>query len=224
MSIRFASGSGHLWRAQPLGDDFTVQDWSLLPAYERARAEAIGHRAARTRFVVGRALLRRSITELLPHLDARSHLVSVAPSGRPRIAQYPDLDISLSHTAGLTVAAVSSVGPTGIDVEPLGRSDLPRLDRWLTRAERRDLDALAPEPRNYRLLESWVAKEAVLKSCDHLGAVTRRSIEVRRSQDGPVEAITTAIEPPATAALFSYQLQGAYLMAIAIHLRLHPPP
>jgi 4'-phosphopantetheinyl transferase len=219
MNTWFPSGSGLVWRTRRLGDGFTMEDWQLLADDERARARAIRHRAARARFVTARALLRRSISELLPQRDARSHHLIVAPSGRPWLAEHPDIDISLSHTADFAVAAVSRTGPVGIDVEPLGRSDLPRPDGWLTGEERRLLDALPPEARNARLLESWVAKEASLKACDHLGPVARRDIEIRRRRHGPLQAITTAPGPSATTDITSYQLHGGYLMAIATHLR-----
>jgi 4'-phosphopantetheinyl transferase len=219
MSNACASGSGLLWRARGLGNGVTMEDWRLLAEDERGRAAAIGHRAARTRFVAGRALLRRSISELLPHLDARSHRLTVARSGRPWLAEHPDVAVSLSHTAGLVVAAVSRDGPVGIDVEPLGRSELPRADDWLTDEERRRLGALPPEARDARLLESWVAKEASLKACDHLGPISRRNIEIRGRRQDALEAITTAYGPSVTTDIISYHLHGGYLMAIATHRR-----
>lgn len=209
---------GLVWRTCRFGEH-TAEDWRLLSPDERTRAAAIGHHAARTRFIVGRSLLRRTIRGYLPAIGTQGPAIVVAPSGRPYLAGLPDVHVSLSHMDG-TAAAVVSLGPVGIDVEASGRDDLPPIRRWLTVDERRLLDVLAPPARLERLLALWVAKEAALKAWDHLGPADRRSIELR---DGPDSASMTAVGPNATAHLLIRGLHGAYLMAIATHVRPFPP-
>jgi len=111
-------------------------------------------RAARSRFLAGRAALLRAaaaagepdvvIEALCPDCGA-SH-------GRPRAtgASHP-LHLALSHAAGSAFAVAARV-PVGIDAEPL---DTPELRRAA-------VDALAPGRGD--ALRRWTAIEAVLKA------------------------------------------------------------
>ena len=199
---------GQVFGTCPIRNEPSGSDWASLTEPEAERAAAIAHPAARTRFVVGRALLRRTILELRPDLGTQPIELVLEPSGRPHVDGHPELGISLSHTIGLA-AAVCSAGAVGIDVERRTRNDFPPPDAWLTPDERQRLAAVAPADARVWLLRLWVAKEATMKACDAWGLVTRRQLEVRPDPSGHdlVVAVAVAVDPAATGATLETELQ-----------------
>ncbi len=176
------------WRACPIAEGCGTSVAGRLRdvgASGRARAAEISHPAARARFVVGRALLHGMVAERWPHRHGPELGVELDASGRPQPIAPDGLEVSVSHTHGLAVAAVSRVGAIGIDVESLARTDLPEAGAWLTARELRRLAALPHSERRTQLLHLWVAKEATLKACRRVGTTTLRGIEVwaRRDRD-----------------------------------------
>lgn len=89
-----------------------------------------------------------------------------APGGRPYLRGHPELEVSLGHTRGLLVAAVSARGRVGVDVEPAGRGvyGTPLVAEMTTPYERSALAALPEEERNAALVRLWTRKEAYTKA------------------------------------------------------------
>jgi 4'-phosphopantetheinyl transferase EntD len=168
-----------IWRTCPILGEPSSVDEAWLTGPERRRADAIAHPARKTRFVVGRALLRRTILELRPDLEGSALALTIASSGRPHLSGHPELSISISHTRGLAVAAASTLGTVGIDVEPRSRNDLPPVHAWLTDDEQRRLLAQPVPAVPSWLLNLWVAKEAVMKTSDPGHPIARVDLEVR---------------------------------------------
>jgi phosphopantetheinyl transferase len=133
----------------------------LSPA-ERQRAERIGDRGLRDRYIVVRVALHDSLERnISPNATARTDTARCPACGRP--SRKPTLEgtaahVSLSHTAELVTIALSNVG-VGIDVE---RRDTPRdlalAARWFTSSEQRLLADGA-----VRFRDLWARKEAVGK-------------------------------------------------------------
>jgi 4'-phosphopantetheinyl transferase len=169
---------GPVWRTCPIFDQPGPEDEAWLTGAERLRADTIGHPAARTRFVVGRSLLRRTILELRPELHRSDLALGLASSGRPQLSGHPELAISISHTRGLAAVAVAVVGGVGIDVEPRARVDLPPVGAWLTRDEQRRMLARPGCDVPTWLLNLWVVKEAVIKATDPGYPIARVDLEV----------------------------------------------
>jgi 4'-phosphopantetheinyl transferase EntD len=209
-----------VWRTCPIHDQPDREDWAWLAPHDRAHAEAIGHGQARIRFVVGRALLRRTIAELRPDLHAPSLELGIAASGRPYVVGHRDLRLSLSHTRGLAAAAVSSRGTLGIDVEPSSRGGLPPTQAWLTPDEERHLATLPPEAASRWLLDLWVAKEAAIKACDER-PVARRDLEVRGRSGGTRPTLAVVLGAGAAAPAVAMDLMWpsddpGFALAIAL--------
>ena len=171
-----------VWRTCPIAEGSGTSVAGRLRdvgASGRARAAEIPHPAARARFVAGRALLHGMVAERRPHRHGTELGIEVDGSGRPHPCASDGLEVSVSHTHGLAVAAVSPVGTIGIDVEPLTRTDLPATRVWLTARELRRIAALPAPERRMQLLHLWVAKEATFKACRRVGTATLRGTEVQ---------------------------------------------
>ncbi|MFF8971237.1 4'-phosphopantetheinyl transferase family protein [Streptomyces sp. NPDC014995] len=110
--------------------------------------------------------------------------------GKPYVAGDPGLRVSLSHTRGLALVAVSRDGPTGVDVERL----VPLRDPSALR--RQVLSAWEAErwppgregPLHEGLFTHWTCKEAVLKALGTglAGDLTAVRVTPGARRDGPV--------------------------------------
>lgn len=176
---------GLSWATRTIGDEASPEDWASLSEPDVATAADFTNPAAMTRFVATRALLRALVVQRRPALARADVTFVVSPSGRLEVAGHPDLAVSSSHTRSFAAAAVAEDGPVGIDVEALGRDDVPRPAAWLTPAELAGLEHLEGQVgheadlHRLMLLHLWVAKEAVIKAWPGPGGTTRRRIEIR---------------------------------------------
>lgn len=186
---------------------------------DRRRADAITAPAARRRFVVARALLRRLVVSGVPDLCAGPIAITASPSGRPVLLGREDVFLSASHTRGMVAAAVSTLGGVGIDVEPADRRELPPLHAWLHDTERVQEVGADAYTRHQRLVARWVAKEAVLKACDL--AVTRRQVVVHRGRDGHGVAVLHDHDdlPGPVMTLRWVQIGSGFVLAVGIGAR-----
>lgn len=235
MSPAVDVSTGIVWRTCPIRASPSAGARAWLTQHDLLKGEGISHPAARTRFLVARALLRRTIAEARPDLGWRVLDIRTARSGRPTVVDIdPELDpflapnldpkledhlglyLAVSHTRELAAVAVSSVTPVGIDVEPLGRADLPPAKIWLTPAEQDEYAELPPSRRRAQLLRLWVAKEAALKASDATRARLRRELGVRDS--GEVERVPTSegdAEPAVIGQVVWHEIDARFLLALA---------
>ncbi|TXI02568.1 MAG: 4'-phosphopantetheinyl transferase superfamily protein [Rhizobium sp.] len=133
---------------------------------EIARAAAFRSCAARRLFVGGRLLCRNVIGRLLDCAPAALSL-TITPSGRPHLPDYPDIDFNLSHTEDRVLLAICHGGRVGVDIERVdalsamdAREIMPLL---LSKQEFGFLQELTPRQRQAAMLSCWVRKEAALK-------------------------------------------------------------
>ncbi len=83
--------------------------------------------------------------------------------------------VSVSHTDGYAVVALSHDGEIGIDVESLSRDILPVSARFM---QSELLDDILPCKRNFVALVHWCAKEALFKIVGNLGGNFKDNILV----------------------------------------------
>jgi 4'-phosphopantetheinyl transferase len=87
------------------------------------------------------------------------------PAGKPELVGAA-FRVSLAHTGGVALVAVTEGRDVGVDVEPVR----PDSDRWslvdhaLTPDERRQLEGVPPARRAQAFLSIWTRKEALLKA------------------------------------------------------------
>ncbi|WP_371555017.1 4'-phosphopantetheinyl transferase superfamily protein [Streptomyces longwoodensis] len=140
-------------------------------------------------------------------------------SGKPYVAGDPGLRVSLSHTDGLALVAVSRDGPVGVDVERLVR---PVDPRGLRRQVLSDQEAaLWPAERDGPLCEGllthWTCKEAVLKALGTglAGDPTAVRVTPGARRSGPVR-LQHAPGPPRRWRLHLLDVGPGYRAAVAV--------
>ncbi|MFF1410599.1 4'-phosphopantetheinyl transferase family protein [Streptomyces sp. NPDC058289] len=121
------------------------------------------------------ALLRRAAAAVLG-VGPEGLTVAREPGGRPYVVSRPGatdrgsrppvrVNVSVSHTRGLTAVAVCTGGDVGVDVEPA--RELPAVAlarRWFAEEDVRWIEGHAPALRARALLWVWTHKEALGKA------------------------------------------------------------
>lgn len=138
------------------------QALASLSERDAAHALRIPHAGERKRFVVGRHLLRRALTEAIG--EERCFEVEQRGGGKPHLVHGPPhLDFSISHAEGAVAVAVSMQGRVGLDIE---RSVGLDPDSIASVFSARELAALAELPAAEKpraCLRAWIEKEAAGK-------------------------------------------------------------
>jgi 4'-phosphopantetheinyl transferase len=183
----------HVWRAS-LDQPPTVYARleRLLSAPEREHASRYQHENLRTRYVVGRGLLR---TLLGSYAGARPGEIefSYGEQGKP-FAPGGFPWFNLSHSGPVALFAFSSSAEVGIDVELEGRTVAGQriAERFFSPAEAVKLRAL-PEPLQARaFLTCWTRKEAFIKARGDGLSLPLRSFEVTLEPGQPAALLRTA--------------------------------
>jgi 4'-phosphopantetheinyl transferase len=140
----------------------------LLSADERARWQRFIPADAKLQFLVGRALLRTSLSRFDPTPPAAWAFRSNA-WGRPEIdagAAPHRLCFNLSHTTGLVACAITAERAVGIDAEDTlrGGALLDIADRYFAPGEVAALRALPREQQRDRFFDYWTLKESYIKA------------------------------------------------------------
>ncbi|WP_435228729.1 4'-phosphopantetheinyl transferase family protein [Streptomyces sp. Tue6028] len=166
-----------LWRCLALLSRKELRRWRTMVPSQRA-LHASAHAALRS---VTAAYAGRHPSEVA---FVRGRL------GKPHVAGDPGLRVSLAHTEGVSLVAVSRDGPVGVDVErirPLrDPAGLRRQVLCDEEAERWPADREGPL--NSGLFTHWACKEAVLKALGSglAGDLTAVRVDPGARREGPV--------------------------------------
>ncbi len=138
---------------------------TFLSQDEQLRANRFRDLSQRQRWAASRSYLRHVLSQ---YVDEPPDAIrfDYGTFGKPVLASHPAVHFSLSHAGELAVAAVTTIGPVGVDVEPL--RSFPQLAGMMslsmTASERAVLDQCSEEERATWFLHGWTRKEAVLKA------------------------------------------------------------
>ena len=142
---------------------------ALLSSDERARCLHLRDEQRQHQFVIGRALCRQVLSRYAPVLP-QDWRFALGPRGKPAIAG-PDLPrpmwFSLSHTNGVSICAVTGVGPEiGVDIERIdaGRNALEIAEQFFPDAEAAALRKLPSARRAEAFVRMWALKESYVKA------------------------------------------------------------
>lgn len=162
-----AWGQVDIWAAVPEAVAAPQLDelWASLSAAEQARATGFALAAARRRFIVTRALLRRALSRYAELAPERWVFVP-GPHGKPGLVGEQaalGLCFNVSHTPGLALCAVAR-SDVGVDVQDITRPPPGVGERYLSALERQALAAAPESERVDRFFERWTLKEAYVKA------------------------------------------------------------
>jgi len=159
----------HLWLAGGDGGDAAAASWlPILSPAERSRYESIRPTHVRYEFLLGRALLRSTLSRYTPVAPA-AWVFRETARGRleldaPRDA--PALRFNIAHAEGLVACLVTHRAACGVDVEhPRRRLDIGRFaGRFYAPHEAAAVRRAAPADRAALFYSIWTLKEAYLKA------------------------------------------------------------
>lgn len=168
---RLDPGTAHVWAVDlAMVDESAVQDCRILLSEEELdRAQRFRFERDRRAFLVSHALLRTTLTWVVPDVRPQDWSFATAPKGRPEIDQpgvVPWLRFNTSHTIGLVACVVTTEIDCGVDVEAITPlPDLKLLARQvLAPSERAHIDALPDNERLCDFFRLWTLKEAYAKA------------------------------------------------------------
>lgn len=220
-------GALHLWAFLLAGAGATTAaDADLLSPDEAARAKRFRFERDRSRFIAGRATLRRVLASYLD-ADPRSLSFSYGPAGKPEIAGPQAMDklsFNLSNSADWALLAVSRGRCLGVDLERIPDSeDLAAVaKRFFAAAEAAALATYDRPLYAEAFCAIWTRKEALLKafgaglslpldgfcvSTDPRQPARLLSTEFRPAEAQRWTLLDVALEPP---------LAGTFRAALAV--------
>jgi 4'-phosphopantetheinyl transferase len=185
-------GEVHVWQAsleRPVQVVALMRD--LLSADERERADRYRFERHRSRYTVGRALLR---TLLARYTDTQADELAFdyGEFGKPSLSAGPSFN--LSHSGAVALYAFATTGELGIDVE-LDDADFAKdkiAERFFSPAEVRVLRSLPPADQPRAFLRCWTRKEAFIKARGDGLSLALDSFDVTLTPDVPAALLRTA--------------------------------
>jgi 4'-phosphopantetheinyl transferase len=177
-----------------------------LASQEQARVARLRMEDDRSRFTLGRALIRECLRSYVPQLDEEIPF-AYTPRGRPYLAENEAIHFSISHTHDLVAVAVTAGGQVGIDLEFL-RRDLNPIELARRIFSEKDFHAfeMVPEKEKLRIFfRAWTRKEAYLKARGEGISAGLEQVTVSFSAEQP-SLMEDARDPSATEAWRVYSL------------------
>ena len=165
-----APGEVHIHRfCLDMEDKERARLHSFLSPDELVRADRLRNLQIRNRFVVGRGVLRETLTGYLG-TEPGSLCLTVGDHGKPELSAGQGangLCFNLSHADNLALLAVSGNCELGIDLE-LSHDDLPfqgMAAQFFSAREQAELFSLPAGLQLEAFYRCWTRKEAYLKGC-----------------------------------------------------------
>lgn len=172
-----------------------IDDPRLLDLLDRGERERADRRADPHPFITAHALLRRLVadeTGVDPRsLDFKKRCATCGTDrhGKPHVVGMRDVHVSVSYGDRMAVAAVTSLGEVGVDVEDLESADFDGFSSvTLDPTERPQLAELTGDELLSARAQLWSRKEAILKATGH-GLVVDPSQVLVSAHDVPAELI-----------------------------------
>ncbi len=194
---------------------------SLLSHEELQRLQRFTHDKSRRLFLVGRALLRKTLSQYTGH-DPRGLEFRYNAHGKPSLKTpvEPPLEFSVSHTRGLAVCAVALGDPLGVDVERdrTVSNPLEIARRFFAPAEAAALEKLPAERRGAAFIELWTLREAFVKARG-VGLMTRPAdfaFSLSADREATVSFNESSEKSPDDWQFARFRLATDYQVALAI--------
>ena len=191
-SRELSPGEVHVWLARP-----EAIPARQLEAYVPLESGEERERRLRLRFehhrierLVAVALVRTSLSRYAP-VEPADWIFQRNDRGRPDLAPGqcdPALAFNLSHTRGLVACAVARQAEVGVDVEWTARRGrtVAIADRFFSRREVRELQALPDARRRDRFFDYWTLKESYIKARGMGLAIPLRAFSFHLDDASPI--------------------------------------
>lgn len=153
-----------------LSDADTASNAALLDVDESRRLLRLMVAEDRRDYAAAHALLRRSLTHVIPDIEPSAWRFERTARGKPFLSPaqvgIPPVRFSLAHTHGLVACIVSKCAEVGVDVESRSRPiDVGLLMRDICSVdEQQQINMTAFSARADRFFDLWILKEAYLKA------------------------------------------------------------
>ena len=159
----------HLWFLSTNAFDETelARTAGVLSAEEQSRGERFAYEKDRRSYILAHWLLRMALSQYVK-IPPASWEFTRALLGKPALTtpvEGTNLEINLSHTAGMVACAVTGVGAVGVDVETIKpRDHLQLARRFFAPEEVSQLEQLPADRRAHAFFRFWTQKEAYIKA------------------------------------------------------------
>jgi 4'-phosphopantetheinyl transferase len=204
--MEIVEGEIEIWRVAlgPVGEE----EFAVLSAEERERAERTRSAAAREAFVACRAALRRILGAASGQRPEAIRLM-VTREGKPDFEERPGgLHFNVSHSGMTGLVALRRGGPVGVDVEVVREVADPAgvARRFFQQEEVAALEKLGYCSRAF--LGVWTRKEAVVKALGSGLAGVLGRFAVGCDPDDAAPAVVWQGEPPGRLEIRTLALAG----------------
>lgn len=210
----------HVWQASLDREGAEVSRLrGLLAADERARADRFRFERDRSRYTVGRGVLRILLGRYLD-LPAQDVAVEYGSFHKPRLADGR-LWFNVSHSGPLAMFAFTTAGEVGIDVE-LDDRDFAQeriAERFFSPAEVSALRSLPQPLQPLGFLTCWTRKEAFIKARGDGMSLALDSFDVTLDPGAPALLLRTAwseVEPRQWSFRDISDPSAGYVAAVAV--------
>ena len=212
----------HVWRASLVRPDHVIDRMrGLLSEDERERADRFRFERDRSRYIVGRGLLRELLARYLQRPPA-DLTFEYGEFGKPTLPSGPWFN--LSHSGPLALYAFSSLGEVGVDIEldegeRAHERSIAIAERFFSASEVKALRSLPPEARPRAFLSCWTRKEAFIKARGDGLSLSLDSFDVTLAPNSPPALLRTAwcSEEPARWGLADLSdSESGYIAAVAL--------
>jgi len=185
-------GEVHIWRSSLERPAEAVRRMrSVLAGDEQRRADSFRFERGRSRYIVGRALLRALLARYLATAPDELEF-QYGEFGKPVLPDGPWFN--LSHSGPIALYAISNAGEIGIDVE-LDDADFAReriAEQFFSPAEVSVLRSLPPTAQPRAFLTCWTRKEAFIKARGDGLSLALDSFDVTLAPGVPAALMHTA--------------------------------
>jgi len=184
-------GEVHVWRGSLERSPHSVERMrGVLADDERSRADRFRFERDRSRYIVGRGLLRGLLARYTG-IAPQELSFGYGEFDKPELEGGPWFN--LSHSGSLALYAFSNVGEIGIDVE-IDSADFAHervAERFFSAAEVTVLRSLPAEMQARAFLTCWTRKEAFIKARGDGLSLALDSFDVTLGPDVPAALLRT---------------------------------
>lgn len=138
----------------------------ILSPKEQNFAQTIRNESLKKQHLTVRIALRRILASYLKQAATKINL-SKTVHGKPYLADYPEIQFNISHSADVLLVAISQVGAVGVDIEQakFQRRDFSGLvGKCFSQSEIEYWNALPEMEKAAEFYRFWTRKEAFVKA------------------------------------------------------------